>query len=124
MAAPRYRGYSSVQLKGGVNTSLTDIEIVKQDLLNEFNTRLGERVGRPGFGSIVHDLLFDLTDPRTEALVYSDADRIFRNDPRVEAREINVSVDIDSYTITVDAVLLMVEFDMNDNFSVTFNETQ
>ena len=124
MAAPRYRGYSSVQLKGGVNTSLTDIEIVKQDLLNEFNTRLGERVGRPGFGSIVHDLLFDLADPRTEALVYSDADRIFRNDPRVETREINVTVDIDAHTITVEATLLMVEFDMNDNFSVTFNETQ
>lgn len=124
MAAPRYRGYSSVQLKGGVNTSLTDIEIVKQDLLNEFNTRLGERVGRPGFGSIVHDLLFDLADPRTEALVYSDADRIFRNDPRVETREINVSVDIDAHTITVDAILFLIEFDMNDNFSVTFNETQ
>lgn len=124
MAAPIYRGYSSVQLKGGVDTSLTDIEIVKQDLLNEFQTRLGERVMRPGFGSIVHDLLFDLSDPRTEALVYSDADRIFRNDPRVETREINVSVDIDTHTITVEATLLFVEFDMNDNFAVTFSETQ
>ena len=124
MAAPIYRGYSSVDLKSGVDTSVYDVDTVKQGLLNEFNTRLGERVGRPGFGSIVHELLFDLSDPRTEALVYSDADRIFRNDPRVETREINVTVDVDTHTITVEATLLFVEFDMNDHFSVTFNETQ
>ena len=123
MTAPIYRGYSSVGLESGVDTSVNDIDIVKQDLLNEFNTRLGERVMRPGFGSIVHDLLFDLADPRTEALVFADADRIFRNDPRVEATDISVDVSIDTHEITVTATLRLVEFDMNDIFSVTFSET-
>lgn len=124
MVAPIYRGYSSVSLKSGVDTSLYDIEIVKQDLLNEFETRLGERRMRPQFGSIVHDLLFDLSDPRTEAMVYADADRIFRNEPRVETQEIQVDVSTDTHEITITATLLFVEFDMNDNFSVTFSETQ
>ena len=123
MTAPIYRGYSSVGLESGVDTSVNDIDIVKQDLLNEFNTRLGERVMRPDFGSIVHDLLFDLADPRTEALVFADADRIFRNDPRVEAQDISVDVSIDTHEITVTATLRLVEFDMNDIFSVTFSET-
>lgn len=123
MTAPIYRGYSSVGLESGVNTSLYDIAIVKQDLLNQFNTRLGERVMRPDFGSIVHDLLFDLADPRTEAMVYADADRIFRSDPRVEARDIQVDVSTDTHEITVTATLFMVEYDMNDIFSVTFSET-
>ena len=123
MAAPLYRGYSSVDLKSGVNTSVYDVDCVKQDLRNEFNTRLGERRMRPGVGSIVHDLLFDVADPRTETLVYADAERIFRNDPRVEPVDISISVDIDRHEVTLTATLRYVEFDMNDIFSFTFGET-
>lgn len=57
-------------------------------------------------------------------MVYADAERIFRNDPRVEPVEIRIDVDIDSHTIVVTSTLNFVEFDMNDIFSVTFNETQ
>ncbi len=124
MTSPLYRGYSSVDLKSGVNTSVYDVDAVKQALRNEFNTRLGERRMRPFFGSIVHDLLFDLMDPRTETMVYADAERIFRNDPLVEPVEIRVDVDIDRHEIVVTATLNFVEFDMNDIFSVTFGETQ
>jgi len=120
MAAPLYRGYSSVDLKTGVNTRVFDLNIVKRDLQNEFDTRLGDRVMRPGFGSVVHDLLFDLSDPRTESLVYADAERIFRNDPRVRPVEIKVDVDVGGHQITITATLNFVEFDMNDNFSVAF----
>lgn len=104
----------------GVNTRVFDLDNVKRDLQNEFDTRLGDRVMRPGFGSIVHDLLFDLSDPRTESLVYADAERIFRNDPRVRPVEIKVDVDAEGHQITITATLNFVEFDMNDNFSVTF----
>ena len=38
---------------------LYDIELAKQDLLNEIYTRKGERVMEPEFGSIVWELLFD-----------------------------------------------------------------
>ena len=119
MAAPLYRGFSSVANQG-IDTRLFDVELVKQDLLNNFSTRLGERVGRPGFGSIIHDLLFDLADDRTEGLVVSDAQRIFADDPRVVPREIKVDVQPDRNQIRIQATLQMVEFDMNINFQAVF----
>lgn len=119
MAAPLYRGFSSVANQG-IDTRLYDVDLVKQDLLNHFNTRIGDRVARPSFGSIIHDLLFDLMDPRTESLVVADANRIFSEDPRVIALDVNVEVSPDQGEITLEATLQMVEFDMNTNFTAVF----
>jgi len=50
-----FKGFSTVN-KVKAPYTLTDMALVKQDLLNEFNTRKGERVMRPNFGSIIWDL--------------------------------------------------------------------
>lgn len=121
MAEPLYRGYSTVA-NTGVHTEIHNVELVKQDLLNHFNTRLGERRGRPDFGSIIWDLLFDLSDDRTEALVVQDARRIVDEDPRVELLEINTNINIDAHSITVELKLAYVEFDMDEWFTFTFEE--
>lgn len=119
MAAPLYRGFSSVA-NDGIDTRLYNVELVTQDLLNQFNTIIGERVARPSFGSIIHDLLFDLMDPRTEGLVIADAHRIFSEDPRVVPLEVNVDVDPEQHQIRLMATLQMVEIDMDINFQAVF----
>lgn len=119
MAAPLYRGFSTVA-NTGIDTRLYDVELVKQDLLNHFNTRIGERVARPGFGSIIHDLLFDLFDDRTEGLVLADAQRIFSEDPRVVPLDVNIDVQPDQHQIKVVATLQVIEFDMAINFQAVF----
>lgn len=121
MARSLYRGFSSIE-PDGLNTKIFNVELVRQDLLNEFNTRLGERVGRPQYGSIIHDLLFDLSDPRTEALVQADMERIINSDPRVVPLELEVEADLDKHEITANITLQIVEYDMNDSFTVTFGE--
>ena len=95
-----YRGYSSVA-NTGIDTKINDIELVKQDLLNHFQTRIGERVGRPTFGSIIHDLIFDIGDSRTEALVLQDAERIISSDPRVEQLQMEIRVSLDTHEINL-----------------------
>jgi len=119
MAAPLYRGFSSVA-RDGIDTRLFDVDLVKQDLLNHFGTRIEARVGRPSFGSIIHDLLFDLFDSRTEGLVIADAQRIFSEDPRVVPLEVNVDIDPEEHQIRLTATLQMVEFDINTNFNAIF----
>jgi phage baseplate assembly protein W len=119
MAAPLYRGFSTVENEG-IDTRLFDVNLVTQDLLNHFNTRIGERVARPSFGSIIHDLLFDLFDSRTEGLVIADAQRIFSEDPRVVPLEVSVDINPDEHQIRLLATLQMVEFDMNINFHAIF----
>ena len=54
-----FKGFSTVD-KIRAPYSLTDIELVKRDLLNEFYTKKGERVMRPNLGCIVHDLLLSI----------------------------------------------------------------
>lgn len=121
MAAPLYRGFSTVGVKG-LDTRLYNVDLVKVDLLNKFNTRLGERVGRPLFGSIIHDLLFNLGDPRTEGLVVADGQRIVSEDPRLELLEIRPTLNPDAGSIILEIDALLVEFDMNVQFTVTFEE--
>lgn len=122
MSEPIYRGFSSVA-KQGIDTALFDLELVKQDLLNHFNTRIGERVARPTFGSIIWDLLFDLGDPRTESLVIQDAQRIIGQDPRVKLLEIVTNVSLDAHEISLAIRLQAVKYDMDDWFTVTFSSS-
>ncbi len=121
MAEPLYRGYSSV-VNPGIDTASFDLELIKQDLLNHFNTRLGERVGRPDFGSIIWDLLFDPGDPRTETLVIQDAQRIVGLDPRVELLELVPQVSLDSHEINLAIRVKAVQFDMDGWFDVSFKQ--
>ena len=123
MTVSIYRGYSTVT-QTGLNTSVHDIEVVKQDLRNEFNTRLGERVMRPNFGTIIWDLLFDLGDPRTESLVVEDARRVIAKDPRVDLVSIDPQVDLSNGSMTLAITLLYIEFDIESNFDVAFNFDQ
>ena len=50
-----YKGFSTVA--GVKSNQLYDLDIIKQDLINHFYTRKGERVMNPDFGSIIWDLL-------------------------------------------------------------------
>ncbi len=119
MARALYRGFSSIA-NTGINTGLFNIELVQQDLLNQFNTRLGERCMRPNYGSVIHDLLFDLSDSRTEALIVQDAERIISEDPRVQLLDIVPDVNLENHSIRLDIKLKVLEFDMVVNFNATF----
>ena len=70
--------------------TLTDLDLVKQDLLNHFQTRKGERVMRPNFGSIIHDILMEPFDDFTKQDVEDECKLIVDNDPRVELIDMNV----------------------------------
>ncbi len=119
MTAALYRGFSSVA-NTGINTGLFDNGLVQQDLLNQFNTRLGERRMRPNYGSVIHDLLFDLSDSRTEALIVQDAERIILGDPRVRLLTIESVVDLENHNIRLDIQLKVLEFNMLLNFAAIF----
>lgn len=122
MTEPLYKGYTSVA-NAGIDTASFDLDLIKQDILNHFHTRLGERVGRPNFGSIIWDLLFDPGDPRTETLVIQDAQRIIGDDPRVELLQIIPNITPDTHEINLAIRIKAIQFDMDDWFDVTFKQS-
>ena len=89
--AKLFKGFSTVD-KVRAPYTLTDADLVKRDLLNHFYTRIGERVMRPAFGSVIWDYLMEPEDPETQEIIKDDIERIVNSDPRVEYQETNLLV--------------------------------
>jgi phage baseplate assembly protein W len=77
----KFIGFSSIGRRTGTQV-LEDKELAKVDLLNNFYTRRGERLGEPEFGSILPLLVFEPFDQRTVDLADEDVRRIVNLDPR------------------------------------------
>jgi len=98
---------------------LVDIELVKQDLMNAFQTKRGERIMRPEFGTLIYDYLMDPFDETTKAAIVEDAITVIRNEPRVQLVAIDVReldyvlrVEIQLNFVPQDVVeLLYIEYD-------------
>ena len=67
--AALYKGFSFKNWQDSKEFVLTDVELVKRDLLNHLYTRRGSRVGHRGFGTTIQDLLFEPFDDNTVTLI-------------------------------------------------------
>ena len=114
MATILFKGYSSVDKKIG-STQLFDLNLAKQDLMNHFYTRRGERLMEPTFGSIIPTLLFNPIGNETEDIIVQDAQEIVDSDPRFKLVTANSSVNADGNAITLNLLLDYVP----DNKQVT-----
>jgi phage baseplate assembly protein W len=63
--------------------TLVDFDLIKIDLLNAFNIRQGELVGRPGYGTLLWNYLFENQTQETQQLIYTEIQRVCAGDPRV-----------------------------------------
>jgi phage baseplate assembly protein W len=85
-----YRGFSTVNTTTQ-NFALYDFELIKQDLLNHFYIRQGERLMNPTFGTIIWDLLFEPLTPQVKELILQNVNQIVNYDPRVQASEVIIT---------------------------------
>lgn len=109
MVSPIYKfsGFSS-KTEDFYPVRLHDIELAKQDLLNEIYTRKGERLMNPTFGSIVWEMLFDPLTDQSQIDIRNDMIRIVKRDPRWNLIEVNSRQDTDANSITVQIDLTYV----------------
>ena len=112
-----FKGFSTVD-KIRAPYGVSDADLVKRDLLNEFNTRKGERVMRPNFGSIIWDLLMNPEDLYTEEEIKDDIKRIVEKDPRVEF--INTTIFVIDHTIRAEVELRYKVLNTADTLYLTF----
>lgn len=85
-----YRGISTVNNVQG-SFSLYDLALIKQDIINHFHIRQGERLERPTFGTIIWDMLFEPLTEEVKVLIVQDVTQIINYDPRVRAQNVVVS---------------------------------
>ena len=76
-----YKGFSTQA--GSTNFRLTDFNLVKQDILNHFNIRKGEKLMRPNFGTIIWNVLHEPFTEDLKSVISQDVKAIASYDPRV-----------------------------------------
>lgn len=122
MAKGLYKGFSSYEYQAKKSFSITDVELVKLDLLNHIFTRKGERVMMPNFGTRIPDLAFEPLDEITISILEDDLRAVFAFDPRVELMSLTITPLYDNNAVVASAKLLYVELDMQGNLdlNITF----
>lgn len=78
---------------------LYDIDLIKRDLLNQFNTTKGERIMDTSYGFIGWDMLFELQNDYNEYALETDVTRIVESEPRVKL--IGMSITKVEYGFTI-----------------------
>lgn len=99
--------------------TVTDFEIIKQDLSNALNIRQGEVPGRPDVGTTMWSFIYEPQNAQTSQAVINEIQRVVAQDPRIQVADINVYsqengilVELEVQTIQgQDARLLTVFFD-------------
>lgn len=114
---PFFTGFSTIEKTSGPYT-LTNIELVKRDLLNHFNTPMGSRVMRPDFGTRIYEMLFDPFDEYTRNAIMEDVLRVIQTEPRVELVDLDVYKD--QHALSVLITLLFKPEAVTEELYVTY----
>jgi phage baseplate assembly protein W len=112
-----FKGFSSPVV--GKTVVLYDIDIVRQDLLNHFNTRKGERVMDVEYGFVGWDLLFEIDRPGNSQLLEADVRRIVALDPRLQL--LSVVVSSVEYGYRIDLSLYYVQLENVEDLELVFD---
>lgn len=117
----RYRGFSSNEYKK--NYKLYDFDLVKQDLINHFYIRKGEKLENPNFGTIIWDVLFENFTQEVKEAISKNVEEIVNFDKRVKVNAVSVDTTEQGMRIEVELVylplnlvdVLKLDFDRNNN---------
>ena len=113
-----YKGFSSTEATK--NFKLYDINLVKQDLINHFYIRKGEKLENPEFGTVIWDMLFEPFTPDVKEIIAKDVEAIINYDPRFAVTEINI--DSTDQGMRIQADLVYVPFNITERMTLNFDK--
>jgi|TARA_B110000503_G_scaffold139363_1_gene227587 phage baseplate assembly protein W len=120
VTAGAYRGISTVN-SNSKEFKLYDLALIKQDIVNHFHIRLGEKLENPGFGTIIWDILYEpLTDSLKDIIVQNVTEIVSVHEPRVKVDRVVV----DSYEsgIQIECELTYLEYNISEKLRFTFDQ--
>lgn len=119
MVTKMYKGFSTVST-ATENYNLYDFDLIKQDLLNHFYTRQGERLMNPTFGTIIWDLIFEPLTPQVKDLILQNVNQIVNYDPRVQAE--NVIITSYDTGLQLQVTLKYVPYNIQQTLQLRFDQ--
>jgi phage baseplate assembly protein W len=115
-----YRGISTVN-PDNASWTLYDINLIKQDIINNFHIRQGEKLSDPEFGTIIWDVLFEPLTEELKNAIIENVSNIINYDPRVEVN----SITVDNYEsgIQIECSLVYLPYNISESMRLKFDES-
>jgi phage baseplate assembly protein W len=113
-----YKGFNSSESKK--NYKLYDADLVKQDLINHFYIRKGEKLENPEFGTVIWDILFEPFTEEVKNIISKDVETIINYDPRIQVNEIQI--DSTDQGIRIQADITYIPFNINERMTFNFDK--
>jgi len=112
-----YKGFSSANSVD--NFKLYDIDLVKQDIINHFYIRKGEKLENPNFGTIIWDMIFEQFTPQVKEMIAKDVQDIINYDPRIQVNA--VGIDSTEQGIRIEADVTYIPFNVKERMKFNFD---
>ena len=114
-----YKGFSTLS-PDSENYRVYDLALVKQDLINHFNVRQGERLMQPTFGTIIWDLLFEPLTEDFKNLIIQNVNKIINYDPRISAQQVIVTEY--EHGIQIECILKYLPYNISEALKLRFDQ--
>lgn len=125
--ANTYRGFSTI---GRTNKfRVTDFTLIKQDLINHFNIRKGEKLMHPNFGTNIWNILYDPLTEELKSFIIAEVNSVVKYDPRINvdnvvvtefAQGIQLEVNV-RYLTTNQSTNMRLQFDKQSRTVAVYN---
>jgi phage baseplate assembly protein W len=100
--------------------TLLDADLVKQDFVNALNIRQGQLPGRPQYGTVMWDNLFESQTNETQRAIINELQRVAGGDPRIQISQTQVFPQENGVLIQVE--LMVVPSTEAEQLSIFFNQ--
>jgi len=114
-----YKGFSTVNIDSE-SYALYDLALIKQDLINHFHIRQGERLEQPTFGTIIWDMIFEPLTDDTRSLIIKNVEEIINYDPRLVAEQVIVTTYESG--IQIECRLTYLPYNIQENLQLRFDQ--
>jgi len=114
-----YIGFSTVN-SAAIDSRLYDLELIKQDIINNFNIRRGEKLMNPTYGTIIWDLIMEPLTPEVKDLLTQDIQTICTSDPRVVPTQIDLTEYDNGYILEL--TLTLTNTDQSTKIKLNFDQ--
>jgi len=86
--------------------TLVDGPLIKRDLLNAFNIRQGQLPGRPAYGTVLWNYVFENQTNEVEQAIKAEVQRVAGGDPRLQIVSVDVFPQQNGLLLDVEIVIL------------------
>lgn len=114
-----YKGFSTAN-DTSMTTKIYDFNLIEQDIMNMFQTKKGERVMNPEFGTIIWSLIYEPFTADVKQLISEDVTRILNYDPRVTPVQIDIREA--EYGLIIESTLYYKQEDVTQSMSLSFDK--